>query len=174
MLRIIRSMRDLEFGKLMDVYTESNHLNGSEKYPMLCESEQLICAEQDFYQYLSQVFFKQADSFYAVWDLGDCFGAALRIEPYHDGFLLCALETAPAMRRRGLASQLIDATVAYLSLQGSGVIYSHVSKRNTASMAAHNKCGFQVIAEHAVYSDGSVLQNLRTLALRYKKSENSM
>lgn len=174
MLKIIRSMSDLQFGKLMEVYMESNLLNGSENYPTLPRAEQLIFAEQDFYQYLSQVFFKQVDSFYAVWDLGTHFGSALRIEPYRDGVLLCALETAPTMRHTGLASRLIDAVVAYLSMQGSGIIYSHVSKRNTASLSVHKKCGFQIIAEHAVYSDGSVLQNLRTLALKYEKSESSM
>ena len=42
-------------------------------------------------------------------------------------------------------------------------VYSHVGKRNTASMALHMGCGFEKIQDCAVYIDGSVSQNAVTL-----------
>jgi len=93
------------------------------------------------------------------------------MEPYSDGFLLCALETAPDSREHGYATALVLEVLDYLSQQGSGTVYSHVSKRNQSSLAVHKKCGFEIIKDYAVYSDGSVLQNCFTLTNMYKKSE---
>ena len=155
----------------MGVYEESNALNGAERYPEQPFNVQLREAELDFYQYLSDVFFRQANSFYGVWVEHGIYVSALRIEPYLDGFLLCALETSPVARCNGYACRLISAVIQYLAEQGSGILYSHVSKRNTASLHTHFKCGFQVIKDHAVYSDRSVHTNCYTLSIEYKKSE---
>ena len=171
MLKLIHSMSGLRFSNLMGVYSESNILNGIELYAHLSESEQLYMAETEFYHYLSSIFFQQENSFYAVWEISDQYLSALRVEPYHDGYLLCALETLPSERGKGYARNLIMGVIQYLSGQGSGILYSHVSKKNEASLAAHRACGFEVIKDYAVYSDGSVLRNNYTMALQYEKSE---
>ena len=62
---------------------------------------------------------------------------------------------------------LIQAVQSYLKEQGSGVIYSHVSKKNTASLGIHKKCGFEDFKDYAVYSDGSVLHSDVTLVYKY-------
>lgn len=167
MLKIIETMGQLRFSDLMDIYIEGNIENGGARYPGLSPSQQLREAELDFYQYLNDVFFKQKESFYALWEAEGRYLSALRLEPFHDGLLLSALETAPEARQRGYAAQLIAAVTAYLAEQGSGVIYSHVSKRNLPSVKTHQKCGFQIIADHAVYSDGSVLHSSYTFAYKY-------
>ena len=171
MLKLIHTISDLNFAELMNVYSESNMLNGAELYGNLTESEQLYMAEMDFYHYLNSVFFRQFDSFYAVWELSGRYISALRIEPYMDGYLLCALETSPQERRKGHACSLIHNVQEYLAEQGSGVLYSHVSKRNPASLRVHTRCGFEAVKDYAVYSDGSVLRNHYTLAYTYRKSE---
>ena len=170
MLLVVHSMAELRFSELMQVYTESNLDNGREKYPHDSENMQLCNAEQDFYHYLNSLFFRQANSCYAIWEAEGRYQSALRLEPYSDGFLLCGLETAPEAREKGYASALIRAVQEVLSQQGSGVIYSHVSKKNMASLNVHLKCGFEVLLDHAVYSDGSVLKNCSPLAYKYKKS----
>lgn len=171
MLRIIDSMSKLNFSGLMEIYLEGNQENGRQQYPYESESEQLRLAENDFYNYLDSIFFHQKNSVYAVWE--DCgrYLAALRLEPYRDGYLLCALETAPDIRGKGYASLLIKDVQKYLSHNKHGIIYSHISKHNGPSLAVHNKCGFHIIKDYAVYSDGSVLQNCYTLAYEYKKCE---
>lgn len=171
MLKIVEHICELSFSELMNVYLEGNQENGRERYPQDTDNAQLRKAESDFYEYLTGVFFRQNDSCYAIWEEDGRYRAALRLEPYSDGYLICALETAPEMRRRGYATLLVRHVQKYLSHIGSGVMYSHVSKRNTPSMATHRKCGFRIIKDYAVYSDGSVLHSSCTLAYEYKKSE---
>ena len=167
MLLIIGKINDLRFTDLMEVYIESNTANGIEKYPYLSSFEQLREAETDFYQYLSSVFFRQQAAIYFIWEEDGRYLSALRIEQYDDGLLLCGLETVPSARGQGYAFNLISAVLSHLAEHGSGTIYSHVSKKNLASLKAHEKCGFQIMKEYAVYSDGSVLHNSYTLIKEY-------
>ena len=138
----------------MAVYEEGNLENAAEFWPNLSRGEQILRAEQEFYQYLQECFFPTKDACYALWTVGGKYVSALRLEPYQDGLLLEALETAPGQRRKGYAADLITAV---LQMVGETKVYSHVSKRNTASLRTHEKCGFHRVLEHAVYADGSVL-----------------
>lgn len=160
---IIRSMNQLKFSELMEVYAESNLLNGRELYPTLSQQAQIREAEQNFYCYLKDVFFRQSDSFYAVWACNGRYVSALRIEPYRDGVLICGLETMPCARRQGYAARLLIAVLEYLKGIDNPIVYSHVSKRNQPSLATHLKCGFHILQDYAVYSDGSVLHNHYTM-----------
>lgn len=173
MLIIAKSIGQLNFRDLMDVYSETNTLTGSERYCDCSNYEQLRNAEQDFYQYLNEVFFCQADSFYAILESEGRYVSALRMEPYLDGYLLSSLETALDMRNKGYGYLLIKALQRHLKIQGSGVIYSHVSKKNTASMRLHLKCSFEIIKDYAVYADGSVLQDSVTLQFTYNEAETT-
>ena len=160
MLILARSMRDLHFSRLMEVYLEGNLENGEELYPDLPEGQKLLRAEQDFHQCLSEVFFHTSGAIYVIWEEQGAYCSALRLEPYRDGMLLEALETAPSCRRQGYAEQLIKAVQNCFADQK---IYSHVSKKNVASLRVHEKCGFHRISEFAAYIDGSVNQRACTL-----------
>jgi RimJ/RimL family protein N-acetyltransferase len=164
MLCIVKSLRELPFGQLMEVYEESNLENGREFWPDLSSGEQILRAEQDFYQYLKEVFFPTDGAVYYLWEIDGRPVSALRLEPYRDGLLLEALETAPFHRRKGYASALIRAVLQTTQLK----IYSHVGKRNFASLNIHLSCGFQRIGEQALYADGSV--NDRCCTLLYNKT----
>lgn len=159
MLHLVKSMKELDFAALMDVYVAGNRENGFINYPDESESRQLFLAEQDFHQYLRECFFPTEGAFYALWVLSGKYVSALRMEPYRDGLLLAALETMPQYRRRGFATALLQ---EILGLYGDQKIYSHVHKGNTASRKTHQKCGFRIVLDHAVYADGSVLQNSYT------------
>lgn len=152
MLYLAKSLQQLRFGDLMEVYIEGNLEKASET--------SLLQAEQDFYQYLRDCFFPTDGAVYAVWVEGNEYISALRLEPYKDGLLLEALETAPKHRRKGYAAKLMEEVLVEFSDQK---IYSHVSKRNTASLAAHEKCGFRKISDSATYIDGSVNERAVTL-----------
>lgn len=154
MLYLAKSLQQLHFGKLMEVYTESN-----------AEKAGLLQAEQDFYQYLRDCFFTTPGAVYAVWQEQGTYVSALRLEPYKDGLLLAALETAPEHRRRGFACKLIRAVLTEFAEKK---IYSHVNKRNLPSLAVHEKCGFQKISDSAAYIDGSVNERAITLCYQSK------
>lgn len=164
MLRIVRSMKDLNFSELMEVYSEGNLENARELYPHLPEGQGILRAEQDFHQYLREIFFQTAGAYYAIWQQEGRYISALRLEPYRDGLLLNGLETPPEYRRQGYARKLVQAA---LELCVGSKVYSHVHKKNTPSLQLHLQCGFRRISEQAIYLDGSV--NSRCCTLLYQK-----
>ena len=159
MLRIFTSLRDIRFGELMEVYADSNEEKASD-WPGLPRGYALTLAEQDFRQYLQEVFFSTPDAVCAVWEENGKYVSALRLEPYKDGLLLEGLETHPAHRKKGYAAALIAAVQQHF---GAVKLYSHVNKRNTASLKTHEKCGFRHWSDHAVYINGSVDHRCHTL-----------
>lgn len=159
MLIIADKLRDLSFSSLMEVYYEGNLEKAREDWedhPLPFAIQQ---AEQDFYLYLQDVFFKTPDVCYGVWAEGGRYISALRLEPYQDGFLLEALETNPQYRRMGYATKLVKAV---LKEYPGRKIYAHIHKKNTASIKTHHACGFSKILDYAVYIDGSVNQRACT------------
>jgi ribosomal protein S18 acetylase RimI-like enzyme len=154
MLKLAYRFRDLDFEKLMAVYAQSNTENGQEFYPNDAPFVQRNKVESSFEEYLREDFFRVKQAFYAVWEENGSYICALRMEPFEDGLLLEALETAPTHRRSGYATKLIEAVLA--SLPKGSAVYAHVHKRNTASLATHRRCGFTVGLDHAKYVDGTV------------------
>lgn len=165
MFLTVYKMRDLSFSQLMAVYEEGNRENAEEFWPGMEEGQRILRAEQEFHQYLQEIFFPTEGAVYCIWEERGNYVSALRLEPYRDGLLLEALETKPDQRKRGYAVQLIRAVQAQYP---DARIYSHVSKKNTASLKTHEKCGFQRILEHAVYADGSVTSRSCTLCWEEK------
>lgn len=155
MLLIAKGLEELDFSALMEIYIEGN-LEKAEEYG----DGGLLRAEREFYDYLREDFFRQRDAFYAVWTERGRYVSALRLEPYKDGWLLEALETAPDDRKKGYAKALIKAVLVYM---GQAKIYSHVSKGNEASLRTHCVCGFRKFQDHAVYLDGTVTHRSVTL-----------
>lgn len=160
MLKLVKSPRDLPPRGLMDIYLEDNQAAGAEDYPHQPPARQLQLAEEDFWQYLSQVFFPTPGAVYALWEAEGRPVSALRLEPYRDGLLLEGLATRPDFRRRGCAGALIGAVQALPEVER---LYAHVEKRNRPSLAVHKQCGFRVTAEYARYIDGSVDPHACTL-----------
>lgn len=159
MLTIAKKMNELSFGQLMEVYVEGCLERGQELYPEEPEPRQIALGEQEFYQYLHQVFFRTQGAVYAMWEVDGKYASALRLEPYRDGLLLEALETAPCQRRRGHAKNLI---LKVMERTGGTIIYSHVSKSNLPSIKTHESCGFRKRLNYAVCADGSVMHHMYT------------
>lgn len=155
MLKIAYRAADLDFGQLCRVYWESIQNSGMQDYPHYSSEEQRFLAEQDFYSFL-RCFLKDEAAFYGVWVVNDRYMAALRMEPYRDGFLLEGLETEPDERKKGYASALVRAVLSHLSEKGQTRVYSHVSKKNHPSVAVHKACGFDKVLDYAAFVDGSV------------------
>ena len=157
MLRIFHKLQDLRFSVLADVY-----------YDCRLEKEDLLAAEQDFYFYLKNSFFKDEKGFYAVWEDQGRYVAALRMEPYKNGLLLAGLQTLYGEERKGFATTLVQQTLSYLADSDINVVYSHVEKTNTASIRVHEKCGFSILCDSATFIDGSFSVNARTYLYNIK------
>lgn len=163
MLCVISSMSQLNIEQLMAVYAEGNVENGKANFPNFSHDEQIKMAERDFVDYLRQDFFQQKDAAYYVWVIDGIYRAALRLEPYKDGLLLEALETAPDHRRKGYAYNLLREALDCHKNTTVKRLYSHVSKRNIPSLKIHEKCGFYLLKESAILIDGTVTQNSCTM-----------
>ena len=151
MLKVFRSMAELPFGKLMDIYAQSNRERG-EQWPQESPDRQIALAEQEFYAYLRQCFYTRPGSRYFVWENQGKAVCALRCESYADGVLLTALETSPESRGMGYATRLLTAVLANLE---QGKVYVHIHCNNQASIAVHSRCGFVRVKSGARMLDGS-------------------
>ena len=160
MLILAHSLGELRFGALMGVYLQGNQEKAERDYPEEPAGAGLRLAEEDFYRYLRECFFRTPGAAYAVWEEGGSYVSALRAEPYRDGVLVNALETAPQQRRKGYASRLLEAVLGTLN----GPVYSHVAKSNLPSLALHERLGFRRIQETALYLDGSLDRRACTLS----------
>ena len=172
MLLVIHKFHQLSFSELVRVYSESLSQDIHDDDRSRAYHEQMREAEQEFYDYLNAVFFRQKNACYVVLEENGRYISALRLEPYMDGFLICALETAPEFRRKGFAEKLMRETVSFLSKTSDGKLYSHIAKNNTASLVLHEKCGFKTIKDYARYLDGSVFHDHVTMLYEYRKTES--
>lgn len=135
MIEVATSMNQLNLSQLAAVYRQS------------CQRSEMW----EMFDYLRNDFFPAGGALYCLCKDG-VYVSAMRLEPYRDGFLLTALETAPDQRGRGFARELMTGALAMVE----GKVYSHIDARNLASIAVHKACGFEKILDHAVYLDGSV------------------
>lgn len=148
MLKVIKSISELDLEQLLSVYSGSN---------------QNLKAEISFLSYLREDFFQQKDACYCFWVADNIYKSALRLEPYRDGLLLQALETEPTARKMGYGCLLLKSVLEYITETKYKCIYSHVDKHNIASLKLHRKCGFQTVADSAALLDGTVTTNAYTL-----------
>lgn len=170
MLVLAKSIKELDFRLLMEVYQQENEKRAEDEWANLPRGFALEMAEQNFHRYLTHIFFPTPGSVYAMWEIDGRYVSALRLEPYKDGLLLEGLETAPEERKKGYAAALIRFIQQMLKQQGSFKLYSHVEKKNLASLRTHQACGFQEISDHAVFIDGSV--NYRACTLCYVENKS--
>lgn len=166
MLKIVKSVNELNTEQVFSVYRESIRKNGQDFYRNFSEDQQVILAEEDLLAYLRDDFFRQKDAFMAIWVVDGVYKSVLRIEPYRNGVLLHALETASDSRKKGYAFCLISAVLEHLRQAKCVAVYSHINKRNYPSLHLHKKCGFLQVSDTAAYIDGTVTQNSCTMLLQ--------
>ena len=158
MLREFTTTEQLRYGQLMDVYEQLNGEN-AEEYRRKDRNAAIIAAEQEMYAYLKYSFFKRPGAFLAVWEDMGKYVSSVRVEPYMDGWLINALETARNSRRKGYARRLLTAVLQNID----GPVYSHVHKSNEASLKVHLGCGFSIYSNESKLLNGTVSGDHYTL-----------
>ena len=155
MTNFYHSLSRLDLNEILAVYSfEDRQADALNRWQEWDETALRQC----FYDH-----FDQPGAFVAVERSEDRYGAVLRAMPYRDGWLIAGLETAPALRGKGLAKSLVDETLKHLFSTGHTKVYSHVKKDNVASLAVHKACGFEIINDVAALLDGSVVSTHCTL-----------
>lgn len=162
MLKLAKSMQELPFRQLMAVYQQSNIHTAQQRWSEYSPERGLLLVEEAFYEDLQCGFFSVPDACYCLWMVdGECV-SALRLEPWKDGWLLTALETAPQRRNQGYACALLTAVQEHLKAYGAVQLYSHIHIRNTASIHVHERCGFRKLSDTARLLDGTITTQMRT------------
>jgi len=164
MLIRANSIGELDFDALMELYREGNAENAAWFYPQEPAEKRMKLAVADFHRYLCEQFFPMENAQYWIWEEDGIYLSALRLEKYQGGLLMEALETHPDHRRRGYAKKLILTVMK--QLPANTTIYSRVSKRNTASLATHDSCGFAKGLDYAEEPDGTINRNTITYTMK--------
>ena len=147
MLKLVSSMDKLNTQQYFAVYRQSNRDSG---------------AEERMLSYLREDFFSIRGAVCALWEVEGRYVSALRLEPYKDGYLITAVETAPQDRRKGYAKALLQAVINHFG----GPVYSHIEKSNKPSLNLHQTCEFTLCADSAVLLDGTVTSRYCTVVYR--------
>ena len=149
MLLKILKYCDLNERMLMDIYAESNFENTDYFFPDEENKELAVPkVEAGFFDFLKNAFFLQNEPAYWIFEENGVWYSALRPCKVLNGpYYLEALETRPDFRGEGYASLLLSSVLDALKENGPFRICDCVSKKNTASLKVHEKCGFQIVSE---------------------------
>lgn len=156
MLMICTDYDQLNIPELLQLYS------GSVRERMEQEEVSRFQAEREFCDGIKLDFFSSPAAFYAFWMIGDQYASGLRMEPYENGYLLCGLETQPALRGLGYATKLVCHVLQYMSGRGTAPVYAHVHKQNKISVAVHETCGFSKMKDYGALLDGTVSRHYYT------------
>ena len=169
MLITITEYRNLDAGKLMEVYSESNFENTDYFYPDEPDKEAAVRkVEEGFLNYLKNDFFNHAEAAYWVLEEDGVYVSALRTCPVRSGlYYMEALETRPDSRRQGCGAALLSGVTESLKKNGPFRLCCCVSKTNTASLKTHAKSGFQIVSEDG-YDYLNKETNKYTFGLEYR------
>ncbi|MCR5308572.1 MAG: GNAT family N-acetyltransferase [Bacilli bacterium] len=150
MLIKISKFEDIDSKKLMDIYSESNFENTDYFFPDEKDKSKAVKQVEDgFLNFLKIEFFKKDDAIYWVLEENGDWKCALRTCKVEENiYYLEALETAPCQRKRGYGSKLLSLVVEEFKKMGSFKLCDCVSKNNRASLAVHQKCGFQIVGDN--------------------------
>ena len=149
MLLTFKDMTKEEMYRMVhSVYPEASYEIAKEKHPEMNDLSKAIQEEESYFveKFLGKFMSKNKNTYY-VWEVDGEWVSALRLTKLDDYYFMEALETAPEHRKRGYASDLINAVIQKLEDKENVVIRSNVRKTNTASLATHQKCGFIIEGE---------------------------
>lgn len=149
MVLTITNYKDLDVRKLMDVYSESNYENTAYFYPDETDKDVAVQkVEKGFSDFLKNDFFEKTGASYWIWEENGDWISAFRLNRIQtDLYYLEALETRPDQRGKGYASLLLSSVVDSLKKAGPFRLCDCVSKKNTASLKTHERCGFQIVSD---------------------------
>ena len=149
MLLELQNYNSIDERKLMDIYSESNYENTDYFYPD--EADKLVAVkkvEAGFMHFLENDFYSHPEACYWVLEEDGIWMSALRTCKIREGlYYLEALETRPDQRKKGYGSFLLSQVIEKLKKYGPFRLCDCVSKKNTASLKTHEKCGFRIISD---------------------------
>ena len=169
MLHRFDRFSQLDAGKLMGVYAESNLENTDYFFPDIQDKDEAVRkVEEGLLSYLELDFFQSINPSYWILEESGQWVSALRLNELKPGFYyLEALETRPDARRKGCGARLLTEVLEALKAKGPFILCDCVGKRNEASLRTHMKCGFEIVSEEG-YDYLNDEADSRVYGLRYQ------
>ena len=155
MLQIIRSINHLDLREITQIYEDAGFDSTPSGFKQLKSHDRQKVS--NIYECFYDLF--RLGGFCGLWIVDGRVVSAVRAECFEDGYLISGLVTRIEYRGNGYASNLLSGVVDAAGKK----CYSHVDKRNKASLLVHRKCGFQHMSDFAYLLDGTVTTNAYTL-----------
>ena len=151
MLLEFDDMKENERYRLVhEVYGESNLLNVKWENPELENFAEALCEYEKGYMDYVKSFLEMEQNRYYILEIDGQWLSALRLTRIADFNYLEALETAKEYRGKGCGTKIIQELITLLAQRGKTIIRRNVSKKNAASIAVHEKCGFAIEHENGI------------------------
>ena len=145
------SMNENERYRLVhEIYGESNLENVKWDNPEVEDFSKLLFEYEKGYMDFVQSFLVNEKNRYYIFEINGQWVSALRMTKVEDFYYLEALETAKQYRKKGYGTEFLQELIRMLKKRGKVIIRSNVSKKNTASLALHRKCGFAIEEENGI------------------------
>ena len=145
------SMNENERYRLVhEIYGESNLENVKWDNPEVEDFSKLLFEYEKGYMDFVQSFLVNEKNRYYIFEINGQWVSALRMTKVEDFYYLEALETAKQYRKKGYGTEFLQELIRILKKRGKVIIRSNVSKKNTASLALHRKCGFAIEEENGI------------------------
>ena len=150
MLRVIYKTSQLDFSLISQIYESSGLEGSSTRYASGRTERHELQIRNELYDCFAELF--RLGGFCGLWVVEERIVSVVRIESFKDGYLVAGLATHFDFQRCGYATKLLSAVLDRIG----GTCYSHVDKRNEASLSVHMRCGFEKLKDSARYLDGTV------------------
>ncbi len=175
-LLCIERMEDLDFPKLMEIYRAGNLIAVPRVFPDEKDLEAgLRRLEEMFFAFYRDEFFRGPGNLCCVLTDGDLWASTVRLIPVpgrRNTWYAEALATKAELLRRGYASALYRELFLRLAQNGDFLLLGSVKRGNSASLALHRRCGFEICPPPAVSPlNGTV--NPNAFGLRYRGAGRS-
>lgn len=170
MIKIVKDYREIDFDKLFEIYKNISKKDLKDYYPRL-EFEEGIKEYKIEYREFIKDFLKSPDNSVVINIKEDIYLSAFRLitlNKEESKFYLEALETHNDHFNKGYASELISKTLKLLSFDKEIIVESAIKKTNIASLRTHEKCGFKIYKDYAVFEDEGIIKHKDSFTMRYK------
>jgi len=163
-LKRYTALTDSELALLMEIYAEGNEENAEYFFPDMERENAIRLVEQQFAEYLREDFFSEEGNLLYVLEAEGHWASALRLYPTPEGYYIEALETKPALRRRGYGREILRQVID--ELEPPCTVRDCVSRKNLPSIRTHLAAGFTQVEEAKNLLDGTV--NEKAVGMVYR------
>lgn len=172
MIKVVKDYKDMDFNKFFEIYKNISKKDLKDYYPRLGFEEGIKEYKIEYSDFIKE-FLKSPNNSVVINIKEDIYFSAFRLitlNKEESEFYLEALETHNDYFNKGHATELISETLKLLSYDKKIKIGSAIKKTNIASLRTHEKCGFKIYKDYAVFEDEGIIKHKDSFTMRYSSN----